>query len=75
MAVLKKMRQPDLFLSLKRNLALVSLLADLSFTILGHFLHLTMCSFVVFMQCIQKAFTAEEWVNEAKMEARTKVTL
>lgn len=68
------MRQLDLFLSLKRDLALVSLLADLSFTISGHFLYLTMCSFVVSVQCIQEVFTAKEWVNEARNEAKAEAT-
>lgn len=75
MITLRKMRQPNLFLSLKRDLSLVSFLAELSFIILGHLPYLTMRSSVVFVQCIQEVFIAEEWVKEARNEVKVEANL
>lgn len=69
------MRQPDLFLSLKRDLALASFLIDLSFVALGRLPYLAIYSFVVSMQCIQEVFIAEEWVNKARKKAKAEADL
>ena len=78
MDALKHMRQPDLFLSLNRDLALVSSLAYFTksvflsfifFYFLFFFIFFTYSS-VVYVQAIYKVFIAKEWVKDAKNEAR-----
>ena len=73
MATLRHVKQPDLFISLKRDLALVGFLACLiegifSFSFLYSFF-LTY-SLVVYMQVIQEVFVAEEWVKNARNKVR-----
>ena len=62
MAALKNLKQKDLFLSLKRDLALVGLSTCLTNSMLGYlFSYLIGHSFVVFVQEIQEVFMVEEW--------------
>ena len=61
MAALKTVRQEDLFLSLKKDLALVSFSTHLTDTMLGYpFSYLITYSSVVSAQAIQEVFMAEE---------------
>ena len=70
-AALKNLKQQDLFLSLKRDLALVGLLTCLTNFMLGYlFSYLIGHSFVVFVQAIQEVFMAEEWVKDTWSEAK-----
>lgn len=76
MATLKTVRQQDLFLFLKRDLALVSFSTRLADFMLGYpFLFLITYSPVVFVQTIQEVFTAEEWMKDAQNEAKVEANL
>ena len=75
MDALKHMRQLDLFLFLKRDLALVSSLACfiksvfLSFFSLLFYIYIYFTySSVVYVQVIQEVFMVEEWVKDARNE-------
>ena len=70
MDALRKIRQQDLFMSLKRDLALISILFDIFlldiiifFSFLFFFFLLTYNCYVVLVQITQKIFVAEEWVK------------
>ena len=77
MDALRKMRQQDLFMSLKRDLALVSALFDIFllditmffsssfFFFFSHFFFSTYNCYVVLMQITQEVFVVEEWVKDA----------
>ena len=78
MDALRKMRQQDLFLSLKRDLALISALFDIfllditmffsssSFLLFfSLFFFSTYNCYVVLMQITQEVFVVEEWVKDA----------
>ena len=76
MDTLKHMKQPELFLSLKRDLALVSSLAH--FTKSGFFsspFFFITYSSVVYVQAIHEIFVAGEWVKDARNEAKVEANL
>ena len=78
MASLQNMRQPGLFLSLKKDLALVSFWSCLFNFMLSYpsppfFLHNIPLLF--FAHAIQEVFMAKEWVNDACYEAKVKANL
>ena len=74
MEALRRMRQPDLFMSLKRDLAMVSSpsnpLDKCKVAPFQSFLLFTWDSFVVFVQVTQQVFVIEEWVRDAHNKAR-----
>ena len=73
MDALRRFKQPDLFLSLKRDLATVSNLTYLwikYLATLSFFLFFTWDSFVIFMQVTQQVFVAEEWVKATRNQVR-----
>ena len=80
MDALKHMRQPELFLSLKRDLALVSSLAYftksgfLSSFFLFFFFFLTY-PFIAYVQAIHKVFVAKEWVKDAQNGVKVEANL
>ena len=73
MATLRHMKQPDLFMSLKKDLALVSFLACLTKGFF--FFFLKTFSLIVYMQAIQEVFVAEEWVKDARNKVRVEANL
>ena len=82
MDALKHLRQPKLFMSLKRDLALVS--SSEYFTNSGSlsslfshsfFFLFLMYSFVAYMQAIQEVTVTEEWVKDTRNEAKVKANL
>ena len=60
MATLRHVRQPDLFIFLKRDLALVSFLACLTEGVFSFSIFFLTYSLVVYIQAIQEVFVAEE---------------
>ena len=74
---LRKLKQHDLFLSLKRDLALVSLhfhtFIYFSTSILSRLF--TRDYNIVLMQITQELYVADEWVNRARNDARHEVNL
>lgn len=71
----RRFKQPDLFLSLKRDLAMVSGLTHLLNYILSHFFHfffllLTWNPSVIFMIVTQQVFVAGEWVKYKSDQVR-----
>ena len=82
MDALRKIRQQDLFMSLKRDLALVSILFDIFlldiiifFSFLFFFFLLTYNCYVVLVQITQKIFVAEEWVKQAWNDVKNEAYL
>ena len=76
MEAYRRFKQKQLFLSLKRDLAMVSNLHTHELRcliILSFFLYfLTYYFFVVFRQIAQQVYVAEEWVRDARKEAEAK---
>ena len=77
MDALRKLKQHDLFLFLKRDLALVSPHSHsfiyFSTSMLSHLF--TRDYNIVLMQITQEVYVAEEWVNKAKNDARNEANL
>ena len=73
MDALTHFKQPDLFLSLKKDLTVVSTLTYLwikYLATLSFFLFFTFDSSVIFMQVTQQVFVTEEWVKDARNQVR-----
>jgi len=77
MDALRKLKQHDLFLSLEKDLALVSLhsysFIYFSTSILSHLF--TRDYNIVLMQITQEVYVAEEWVNKDRNDARNEANL
>ena len=73
MDALTHFKQPDLFLSLKKDLTVVSNLTYLwikYLATLSFFLFFTFDSSVIFMQVTQQVFVTEKWVKDACNQVR-----
>ena len=75
MEALRKIRQPELFLSLQKDLAMVSPLIHFICFLSCFFVLFLTFSFVFYVQAIQEVSVVEEWFNDAWNEARFKAKL